>query len=155
MTVSIGCKVTVPGFAASEIGGAFVRAYPSKLQVTLKNDGVTRLGGLSVRLVLESYVGQEKPILFQWAEKQVVEEIASKESATLEFECVPRFPGLASVACYVADAAGDAVKVKRPKDASYGEPPVRWYFHVIDDISIETLRALKRLQETIRNQTKK
>jgi hypothetical protein len=153
--ISIECKVSVPGFPHKEIGyWTLVRAYENKFQFNMTNDGMGPLRGLNVRPVLESYAGQEKPLLFQWGDTKVIEVIPPKGIVPIESEFWPIFPGLVSVGLYVTDAANKAVMAKRKTDAGYAEAPVRWWFHVADDISLETLRTLRKLLAR-REETKK
>ena len=143
--LSIGHTLTVKDFPTKEIGYAtLVRSKTGSVQINLTNDGQVPTGNLSVRLAMESYVGQEKPQLFQWREERVIE-IPAKGMVPLAYLIKPIFPGLISIAVYVADAVNNAVMVKRDTDTSYDQGPVRWWFHVIDNISIETLKALKEL----------
>ena len=154
--ISIDYDLVVPGFSKEEIGGGtLVRAYQGKFQLTVTNDGLVVLTGLAVRPVMESYVGQEKPQLFQWSDTQVIKEVPPKGMVALEFVFRPIFPGLVSVAFYVTDVANKAVMAKRKTDSVYGEAPVRWWFHVADDISLETLRALRILAAAGGQETKK
>jgi hypothetical protein len=125
-----------------------------KFQFDVTNDGQVPIRGLNVRPVLESYVGQEKPLLFQWGDTKVIEVILPKGMVPIEFEFWPIFPGLVSVGLYVTDAANKAVMVKRKTDSSYAQAPVRWWFHVADDISLKTLRTLRKLLAR-REETKK
>lgn len=154
--ISISYHLVVPGFSQKEIGFmTLVRSHSGKFQIDVTNDWTEPLRGLSVRPVLESYVGQEEPQLFHWADMQVIEEIPPKGMAALEFTFRPRFPGLVSVAFYVTDAAKNAVMAKRKTDSAYVQAPVRWWFHVADDISVETLRALRKLVSVGGKETKK
>lgn len=144
--ISIDYNIVVPYFSKKVIGyGTLVRSYNGKFKFNVTNDGRVPLRKLSARAVLESYVGQEKPLLFQWADPQVIKEIPPKGTVSIEFEFVPSFPGLVSVALYVTNAANKAIKAKRKAYSSYEQAPVRWWVHVIDDISLETLMALKKL----------
>ena len=153
--LSMDYSLTVKGFSSKEIGhSTLIRTQRCSLQIQLTNDGQVLLGKLSVRLAIESYVGQEKPQLFQWVKEQVIE-IPSKGMVPLTFRLSPVFPGLLSVAVYVTDAANNAVMAKRSTDTSYEPGPVRWWFHVIDNISIETLRTLKELVAAQRKGMKK
>ena len=144
--ISIDYHLVVPGFSQQEIGyGTLVRSHLGKVQLAVTNDGLVILRGLSIRPALESYVGQEKPQLFQWSDTQVIREIPPKGMVSLEFTFRSMFPGLVSIAFYLTDAANNAVMAKRKTDSSYAQAPVRWWFHVVDDISLQTLRALKAL----------
>lgn len=144
--LSIYYELSVPRFPSSEIGyGTLVRARPANLQVNVTNDGQMSLYKLNVKPVVESYVGQEKPILFMQSTAQIIDQIMPKTMVSLTFSILAHYPGLVAVAIYVTDANGNTVMAKRPKETAYEQSPVRWWFHVIDDISIETLRALKTL----------
>lgn len=153
--LSMEYTLTVKGFSPREIGYAtLIRTMRGSLQINLTNDGQVLLGKLSVRPAIESYVGQEKPQLFQWLKEKVIE-IPPEGMVPLTFKFSPIFPGLLSVAVYVTDAANNAVMAKRATDPSYERGPVRWWFHVVDNISIETLRALKELVAAQQKGTKK
>lgn len=144
--ISVSYDTTVTGFSIEEIGYAtLVRSYDCKVKFNVTNDRQVALRKLSARAVLESYVGQEKPLLFSWVKPQVIKEIPPKGTVSIEFEFSPTFPGLVSVALYVTDADNKAVKAKRETSSTYEEAPVRWWFHVIDDISFEILMALREL----------
>lgn len=144
--ISIGIDITVPDFLKKEVPyGTLVRAHHGKFKANVTNDGRVLLSNLSVRAVLESYVGQEKPVLFQWADTQVIEAISPRETVSIEFDFLPYFPGLVSIAFYVTGAVKKAVKAKKRSDSSYEEAPVRWWLYVADDISLETLRVLREL----------
>jgi hypothetical protein len=144
--ISIDYDVVVPDFTKKEVPhGTLVRMHAGKFQFDVTNNGRATITKLNVRAVLESYAGQEKRQLFQWADTQVIEKIPPKGMVSIEFEFWPWFPGLVSVALYVTDAANNAVKAKRQTASIYEEAPVRWYFHVADDIAFETLRALREL----------
>jgi hypothetical protein len=154
--LSIDYEISVPAFKKNEIGlGTLVRAYPADLQIKLTNDGQTSLYKLNVRPVLESYVGQDKPMLFLWSDKQVIDELPPKSMVPLNFRIWASYPGLVAVAVYITDAASNVVQAKRQTEPAYKQEPVRWWFHVIDDISIETLRALRALAEREPKETKK
>ena len=143
--ISIDYDLSVKDFSSKEIGYAtLVRTRPGELQIKLTNDGQMLLRKLTVRLAIETYVGQEKPQLFRWLNQQV-DEIPPKSMVPLSFRIMPIYPGLLSVAIYVTDANNNAVMAKRTTESSYEQAPVRWWFHVVDNIEIETLRALKEL----------
>jgi len=143
--LSMDYDLTVKGFSPKEIGYAtLVRTEYGTLHVKLTNNGQVLLSKLKIRLAVESYVGQEKPQLFQWLKEQVTE-IPPQGMVPLTFRIMPVYPGLLSVAVYVTDATNNAVMAKRDTESSYERGPVRWWFHVVDNISIETLRALKGL----------
>lgn len=144
--ISINCNVNVPGFPPKEIGyWTLVRTYEHEFQFDVTNDRPEPLHGLNVRPVLESYVGQEKPQLYQWADTQVIDVISPNKMVPIKSKFVPHYPGLVSVALYVTDAANKAVMAKRKTDPSYAEAPVRWWFHVVDDISLQILGTLREL----------
>ena len=143
--LSMEYDLTIKGFSPKEIGYAtLVRTEYGILNVKLTNDGQVLLSKLKVRLAVESYVGQEKPQLFQWLKEQVTD-IPPQGMVPLTFRIMPVYPGLLSVAVYVTDATNNAVMAKRDTESSYERGPIRWWFHVVDNISIETLRTLKRL----------
>lgn len=153
--ITIDYNLVVPGFKHKDIGYlTLVRSHQGKLQLTVTNDGLVLLKGLRVRLATESYVGQEKPQLFQWSDTQVINEVPPKGMVSIEFAVQPCFPGLVSVALYVTDAANNAVMAKRKTDSSYGQAPVRWWFHVADNISLETLKVLRILAAARGEETK-
>ena len=144
--ISIDCDVNVPGFSQKDIGyWTLVRACKSKFQFNVTNDGLEPLLGLSVRPVMESYVGQEKPQLFQWLDTEVIEEIPPKGMVPIKCEFWPFYPGLVSVALYMTDSTNKAIMAKRKTDSSYEEASLRWWFHVADDISLEILKELRIL----------
>jgi len=146
--ISIDCNVEVTGFPVVEIGvWTLVRAYGGKFQFDVTNEGRKPLHGLNVRAVMETYTGQEKPQLYQWAETQVIDTIPPNNLVPIRFEFTPVYPGLVSVALYVTDAANKAVMMKRKEHSSYAEAPVRYWFHVADDILVEILAKLKILVE--------
>ncbi len=145
--LSLGYELSVPGFPRSEIGfETLVRAKPANLQVNVTNDGQMSLYKLNVKPVVESYVGQDKPILFGQRDAQIIEQIAPKAMIPLTFRIWAIFPGLVAVAIYVTDSNNNAVMAKRQTETAYEQSPVRWWFNVIDNISIEILRALKTLK---------
>jgi len=147
--------LSTKGFSAKEIGYAtLVRSEYGNLKIHLTNDGQVPLSKINVNLAVESYVGQEKPQLFQWLKDQVTE-IPPKDEVPLTFNILPIFPGLLSVAIYVTDATNNTVMTKRIADPNYDQGPIRWWFNVVDKISIETLRALKELVEVQRKVTEK
>jgi len=144
--ISIDFEVNVEGWKKKEIGHwTLVRAYPNKFKIDVNNDGTNAIFGLNVRPVLESYVGQEKPHLFQWLDTQVIEKIISKGMVSIECEFWPWYPGLVSVALYLTDSNNKVVMAKRKSGSNYEETPVRWWFHVADDIPLEILRELRKL----------
>ncbi len=154
--LSIDFELSVPGFKGNEIGfGTLVRVNRANLQIKVTNDGQTSLYKLNVRPVLESYVGQDKPILFSQFDAQTIDQIAPKTMMPLTFTIWAQFPGLVAVAIYVTDAANNAVMAKRQNETAYQRLPVRWWFHVADNISVETLRALKTLKAQQPKENKK
>ncbi len=144
--LSLGHELSVPGFSSSEIGSdTLVRAKPAIMQIKLTNDGQRSLYKLNVKPVVESYVGQDKPILFLWLDAQIIEQIAPKTMVPLTFRIRAHLPGLVAVAIHISDATNNAVMIKRQNETAYQQSPVRWWFHVVDNISVETLKALKTL----------
>lgn len=144
--ISIGIDMNVPDFPKKEVPyGTLVRGHNCKFKVNVTNDGRVTLSNLSVRGVLESYVGQEKPMLFQWADTQVIEALSPRKTVSMEFTLRPFYPGLVSIALYVTDAAKKDVKAKKKTASGYEEAPVRWWLHVADNISLDTLRVLREL----------
>ena len=144
--LSLDFELSVPRFPSSEIGfWTLVRAKPANLQVNVTNDGQRSLYKLNVKPVLESYVGQDKPILFSQYDAQTIDQIAPKSMLPLTFTIQAFFPGLVAVAINVTDANNNPIMAKRQTDTAYQQLPVRYWFHVIDNISIEILRTLKTL----------
>lgn len=145
--ISLYFELSVPGFQENEIGlGTLVRAKPANLKINVTNDGPRSLYKLNVRPVLESYVGLDKPILFLWSDAQIIEQIAPKAMVPLTFRVWPNFPGLVAVAIHITDETKNAVMAKRQNETAYAQLPVRWWLHVVDNISVEILRALKTLK---------
>ena len=144
--LSIDYELSVPGFKTKEIGYAtLVRSYDANLELQLANDGQTYLRKLKVKPVIESYIGQDKPILFLSMEEKIVDQIPPKSMVPLTFGIWPHFPGLVSVAVHITDANNNAVMAKRESETTYQKEPVRWWFYVVDNISIEILKTLKTL----------
>ena len=144
--ISVDFDIEVEDFPTKEIGyWTLVRAYEAKLKFEVTNDGGKSISGVSVRPILESYLGQEKPQLFQRYETQVIEKIPPDGKVSIEFKALPNHPGLASIALYITDSGQKAVMAKRKGKSDYQDAPLRWWLHVIDDISIDILRELKRL----------
>jgi hypothetical protein len=83
--------------------------------------------------------------LFQWGDTKVIEVIPPKGIVPIESEFWPIFPGLVSVGLYVTDSANKAVMAKHKAASSYEEVPVRWWFHIADDTSLEILKELRKL----------
>jgi hypothetical protein len=98
-----------------------------------------------VKPVVESYVGQDKPILFWQQDAQIIEQIAPKTMVPLTFRIWAHNPGLVAVAIHITDATNNVVMAKRQNETAYEQAPVRWWFHVVDNISVEILMALKAL----------
>jgi hypothetical protein len=146
--ISIDCSVNVPGFPSKEIGAwTLVRAYKSTVQFNVVNDGPKPLLKLNARAVMESYMGQEKPQLYQWSDTQIIDTIPANKLVPIKFEFTPVYPGLVSVALYVTDSTDKAVMAKRKVYSSYEEAPVRYWFHVADDTLMEILEKLRILVE--------
>ncbi|MBI4180729.1 MAG: hypothetical protein HY528_02250 [Chloroflexi bacterium] len=144
--LSLDSEFSVPGFKVTEIGyRTLVRARLANLQINVTNDGQMALYKLNVRTVIESYVGQDKPILFNQRDAQIIDQIAPKTMMPLTFKISTSFPGLVAVAVYVTDSNNNAVMAKRTNEKAYEQSPVRYWFYVVDDISVETLRAIKAL----------
>lgn len=153
--ISIDLDIDVKGFTQKEIGyWTLARAYGNEFQFKVTNDSKKTIRGLNVRPVLESYVGQEKAQLYQWSDTKVIETISPNKMVPIKCKIVPHYPGLVSVTLYVTDADNKAVMAKRKTDSSYEEAPVRWWFHVADDISLEILDTLKQLLARV-EETKK
>ena len=144
--LSIDHDLSVPGFKRKEIGvGTLVRVHDANLEIQLTNDGQTYLRKLKVKPVIESYVGQNKPILFLYMDEEIIDEIPPKSMVSLTISIWHNFSGLASVAVHITDANDNVVMAKRQNETTYQKSPVRWWFHVVDNISIEILEALKTL----------
>ncbi len=144
--LSMGFELSVPGFKTKEIGHeSLVRAHNANLKILLTNDGQINLTKLKVKPVIESYIGQDKPILFLSMEEKIVDQIQPKSMVPLTFGIWPHFPGAISVAVYVTDSNNNDLMAKRQNETTYQQLPVRWWFHVIDNISIEILESLKTL----------
>lgn len=154
--LNIDYKLSVPGFKVNEIGsGTLIRAHNANLRIELVNNEQTYLRKLNVRPALESYIGQDKPILFLWSETQIIDEIPPKSMVPLTFRIWANYPGLIAIAIHVTDASNNAVMAKRPSETAYNQSPVRYWFYVVDNISIQTLRALKAVLEQKPKETKK
>lgn len=154
--LSIDYELSVPGFRREEIHYAtLVRAHNANLRIEISNDGRTSLRKLNVKPVIESYVGLNKPILFLSAEEKMINEIPPKSMVPLTFSIWPNFPGVVAVAVHITDANDNAVMAKRQSETTYQKSPVRWWFHVIDDISIEILKTLKTLVAQERKDSKR
>lgn len=145
--LSIGYELSVPGFKVDEIGyDTLVRCNSANFQIKLTNEAQTSLYKLNVRPVIESYVGQDKPILFLQSDTKTIEQIPPKGMVPLTFSIWANCPGLVAVAIYVTDSTNKAVIAKRPEETAYKQLPVRYWFHVVDNISVEILRTLKTLK---------
>lgn len=145
--ISVNYSINVPDFPKEEVPFAMlIRAHVAKFKFDVTNDGKKTIAKINVRAVLESYVGQDKAQLFQWADTKVIQNaIPTNGMESIEFSFFPFYPGLVSVALYVTDFDNNVVEMKRKSDLNYGTGPVRWWFHVEDDISFETLMLLRRL----------
>ncbi len=154
--LSLDYELSVPGFKSNEIGyQTLVRTKPAVMQINLTNDGRNSLYKLNVKPVLESYIGQEDPKLFHWSEAQIIDHIEPKTMVALTFRIWPHFPGLVAVAIHVTDDSNNAVMAKRQTETAYKQLPVRWWFHVVDNISVEILRTLKALVAQTQKDTEK
>lgn len=149
--ISLDYSLSVPKFATSRIGySTLVRCYPAHLEVQVRNDGQRSLRQLTVQPVLESYVGQEKALLFVQENPQTIDEITAGAMRAVTFEVIAPYPGLVAVAVHVSDSTGKSVMAKRTEEKQYQELPVRWWFHVLDDTAIETLQAIMALSDQLR-----
>jgi len=154
--LTIDFDLSVPGFSTNEIGSlTLVREKRANFEIQITNDSQTPVSKLNVKLNLESYVGQIKPILFIRPDPQIINSIPPKSMVPLTFELYPVFPGLVAISVHVTDSSSQIIKIKRPTDKSYQNPPLRWWLHVVDNVSIETLRTLKRLVKQRSEGTKK
>ena len=126
-----------------------VKDYLTKVRLTISNNGEDIARGVSVSPILESYVGQERPILFVREEERRIKDIRPNRTASLTFDIMPVFPGLVALAVEVKNTEGRFIKAKRESDRSYSEAPVRWWFHVVDNVAIETLSALQGLRAAL------
>jgi hypothetical protein len=145
--LSLDYELSVPGFPSSEIGGqTLVRAYPANIKIFITNDGQRSFYNLNVQSVLESYVGLDKPLLFKWSDAQILKKITPQTMVPLTFSLWTSYPGLIAVAIHITDSTNNAIMVKRQNETSYKQEPVRWWFYVVDNISIEILKALKALK---------
>ena len=83
----------------------------------------------------------------EWVEifLKIVDQIPPKSMVPLTFSICAHFPGVISVAVYVTDSNNNNVMAKRQNETTYQQLPVRWWFHVVDNISIEILESLKTL----------
>jgi len=144
--LSIDYALSIPGFSTKEIGyQTLVRAERADLEVQITNDLRSTVSKLNVKIILESYVGQIKPILFMQSDPRIVSTIPSKGMIPVIYNIYPTFPGLVAISIHVTDSFNNVVKAKRTTEESYKESPVRFWFHVLDNVSVETLRALKKL----------
>ena len=144
--LSLSYVLSVPDFKEDEIGvQTLVRVHFATLQLQIVNDGQTPLRKIHVKPTVESYVGQIKPILFLR-----LEEISPKSLVSVTFNLWPNYPGLLSFAVQITDSHNNAIMAKRRDEKEYTETPVRWWFHVVENVSVEILRTLKKLSGTIR-----
>jgi hypothetical protein len=109
------------------------------------NEGSTSVGGVTLAPVLESYIGQATPRLFSRLAPKTIKNIAPKGTAKLSFRVDPSFPGVVAVAVSLTSKDGRAIRAKRDTGDTFEAEPVRWWFHVLDDISVETLDVLRKL----------
>lgn len=144
--LSVDYELSVPGFRASEIGHqTIVRVHNANIQIQLINNGQTYLRKINVKPVVESYIGQNRPMLFLSLDEQMIDEIPPKSMISLTFRIWANYPGLVVVAVHMTDANNNAVMAKRESETTYQEQPVRWWFHVVDNVSVEILKTLKTL----------
>ena len=144
--LSMDYELSVPGFKTKEIGHqSLVRAHNANLKIRLTNDGQTNLRKLKVEPVVESYIGQDRPMLFLSLDEQTIDEIPPKSMISLTFRIWVNYPGLVAVAVHITDANNNAVMAKRESETTYQEQPVRWWFHVVDNVSVEILKTLRTL----------
>jgi hypothetical protein len=122
-----------------------LRGCPTRFNFAVTNEDSTSVEGVRVTPVLESYVGQATPLLFARLAPKTIKNIAPKETAKLSFRVHPIFPGVVAVAVSLTDKNGVAIRAKRATEETFQAQPVRWWFHVLDDISVETLDALNKL----------
>ncbi len=149
--LSLSYELSVPDFKDEEIGAqTLVRVHFATLGIHIFNDGQTPLRKIHVKPTVESYVGQNAPILFLSLEPVIVDEISPKSLVSVTFNIWPNYPGLLSVAVHITDSHDNPVMVKRREQKEYKETPVRWWFHVVENVSVEILRTLKILNTTIR-----
>jgi len=144
--LSIDYDLKVPGFSEREIGySTLVRDYLTNFEVQITNDSKSSISVLNVKITLESYVGQIEPIMFKRYDPKIIENIQPRSMVPLNFEIFPTFPGLLAISIRVTDSFNNTVQLKKAEEESYQKAPVRYWFYVADDISVETLRALKQL----------
>lgn len=144
--LSIDSALSVPGFSTKEIGYfTLVRGKRANFEIQITNDSNSHVSKLNVKITLESYIGQIKPMLFKQDDPQVIDSIPPKGMVPLTFELYPTFGGLIATAIHITDSLNKNIMIKRITDGSYKESPLRWWWNVADDISVETLRTLKQL----------
>lgn len=144
--LSLSYVLSTPGFNLKDIGHhALVRAYNADIEITFENDGQTTLRNITVQPVIESYIGQDQPKLFLTMEEITIETIPPKGIVAETFRIYPNFPGLISIAINITDTSGDIIPSKRKEEKTYDRQPVRWWFHVVDNVQIEILKTLKTL----------
>ncbi len=122
-----------------------VRGYRNRFTLTISNDADTIAEAPSVSLILESYVGQQDPILFTRRAPTTLDDVEPHATATIDWDMTPHFPGLAALAVHITNHDGAAAEAKRKDDKEYAATPVRWWFHVADDISVEIRDSLAGL----------
>ena len=134
------------GRKQSELGNfTLLRAHTTTFNFAVTNEDSTSVEGVTLTPVLEMYVGQATPILFSRLAPKTIKNIAPKGTAKLSFSVYPNFPGVVAVAVSLTNKDGIDIRAKRDTEETYEAKPVRWWFHVLDDISVETLDALKKL----------
>lgn len=144
LSVEIGW--TVPDWKQSQLGDfTLVRGYPAKFNFSVTNEDTTPVAAVTLAPVIESYVGQESPQLFQRLAPRTIKTIAPKGTSKRSFDVYPVFPGVLAVAVSLTDNDGIAIKARRDEQDNFEATPVRWWFHVLDDVSIETLVAVREL----------
>lgn len=144
--LSIDFDFSIPGYSRRDIGDlTLVRDKRTDIQFEITNDSNNSISNLEVAITVESYIGQAKPILFRHYDPQIVERIPRKSMVPLKIRIYPSFPGLVAVSIQVTNPHGNDVNIKKLHGKSYQPKPVRWWFHVADDIAVETLRTLKKL----------
>lgn len=144
--ITIEYDFSVPRYKRSEIGyHTLVRGKRAEFEFRMTNDSNRSLDNLSVAITLESYIGQDTPKLFRKQDPVTVDKIPHKSMVPLNCVLYPTFPGLIAVSVYVTDSVNNAIQIKKSGEKSYQVDSIRWWFHVVDDISIDILRTLKQL----------
>ncbi len=154
--LSIDYSLEVPSYPLKVIGrNTMVRGRIANLTLNLSNQGPFELSQLSIKVVVESYVGQQTAQLFSQLSPKIIDAIPPKAMVPLEFKIAPNMPGLISVAIYPKDSSENALMVKRRTETAFQQEPVRYWFHVLESISTDTLIALQALLESFRQGNKK